>query len=274
MDIVDDLDDPRLEPFRRRERDLTSRAQRRSPQGGGWFLAEGDLVVERALAGGLVPVALLCDATAVPPVAALAEARGAQVLGATEALRRQVTALAVTLPVIGVFERPEPRDADEVARQAQRLVALEAVDNPTNVGAIARSTVALGWDALVVDRTSADPLARRSVRTSMGTVLSMPWARSADLVALIARRRGDGALTVALTPAADAVDLDQVAHRVAGTRQTTPVVMVMGAERSGLSDTMLDVCEVRARIPMAAGIDSLNVAAAAAVAAYALTRPS
>jgi len=271
VELVEHLDDPRLEPFRRRERQLTSRAQRRTPDGGGWFLAEGDLVVERALEAGLVPVALLCDADDAPPVAERAAACGAQVLGATESLRRQVTALAVTLPVIGVFERPPPRSADEVADSAQRLVALEAVDNPTNVGAIVRSAVALGWDALVVDRTSADPLARRSVRASMGTVLGLPWARSTDLTALVTRRREAGALTVALTPHHAAADLELLAEGLWA--QPRPVVMVMGAERSGLTEPMLDACEVSARIPMAEGVDSLNVAAAAAVAAYALTRP-
>ena len=234
-------------------------------------MAEGDLVVERALDAGLVPRALLCDAEAAPAVAERAARLGASVLGATESLRRQVTALAVTLPVIGVFERPRPRGADDVATAARRLVALEAVDNPTNVGAVVRSAVALGWDALLVDRTSADPLARRSVRTSMGTVLTLPWARALDLVELMAQRRADGVATVALTPREDAADLDDVAASLR--RQPRPVALVLGAERSGLSDAMLDACEIRARIPMAAGVDSLNVAAAAAVAAYALTRP-
>lgn len=271
MEIVEHLDDPRLEPFRRRERQLANRPQRRSPGGGGWFLAEGDLVVERALDAGLVPVALLCDAEAPPGVAERFGAAGGTVLGATESLRRQVTALAVTLPVIAVFERPVPRSAHDVARRAHRLVALEAVDNPTNVGALVRSTVALGWDGVIVDHTSADPLARRSVRASMGTVLSVPWARALDLVSLIQGRGADGVLTVALTPREGAVDLDEVAAMLA--QHPRPVAIVMGAERSGLSDEMLAACQVWARIPMAFGVDSLNVAAAAAVAAYALTRP-
>jgi tRNA G18 (ribose-2'-O)-methylase SpoU len=271
MELVEHLDDPRLDLFRRRDRQLANRPQRRAPEGGGWFLAEGDLVVERGLAAGFTPVAVLCDANNPPPITAAVAAHGGQVLGATESLRRQVMALAVTLPVIAVFERPVPRPADDVAASAQRMVALEAVDNPTNVGAIVRSTVALGWDALVVDHTSADPLARRSVRTSMGAVFAMPWARSLDLVDLVARRRAGGALTVALTPAPDAVDLDDVAMSLRN--EPRPVVMVLGAERSGLSEAMSAICEVRTRIPMVGGVDSLNVAAAAAVAAYVLTRP-
>jgi tRNA G18 (ribose-2'-O)-methylase SpoU len=271
MDIVERLDDPRLELFRRRERQLANRPQKRSLDGGGWFLAEGDLVVERALDTGHIPVALLCDADAPPPVAARAQALGATVLGASESLRREVMALAVTLPVIAVFERPPPREARTVAQCSHRLVALEAVDNPTNVGAIARSVVALGWDGLVVDRTSADPLARRSVRTSMGTVLSLPWARSPDLVELVARLRHDGVATIALTPRREAGDIHDVARELAS--HPRPMVMVMGAERTGLSDAMLTACELWTRIPMAGGVDSLNVAAAAAVAAYALSRP-
>lgn len=271
MELVEHLDDPRLDLFRRRDRQLANRPQRRAPEGGGWFMAEGDLVVERGLAAGFTPVAVLCDANNPPPITAAVAACGGQVLGATESLRRQVLALAVTLPVIAIFERPAPRSADDVGANAQRLVALEAVDNPANVGAIGRSAVALGWDALVVDHTSADPLARRSVRTSMGAVFSLPWARSLDLVDFIARRRVGGALTVALTPAHDAVDLDDVALTLRN--RPRPVVMVLGAERSGLSDAMSAVCEIRTRIPMASGADSLNVAAAAAVAAYALTRP-
>jgi tRNA G18 (ribose-2'-O)-methylase SpoU len=265
VEIVDDASDPRLAVFRLSERGLTPRSLRRSTEGRGRFVAEGDLVSSRALAAGCRPIGALCRSDDPPSVVERLPAT-VPVFGASERLRRQVTGLGVPLDVIVVFERPTTTPLAQV-RTARRLVVLEAVDNPANVGGVVRSAAALGWSGLVVDRTSADPLARRALRTSMGTTFDLPWARSDDLVDFLGSLSADGVTTVALTPRGDAIDLDHL------DLANGPLAIVLGAERTGLSDEVLAVCTARGRIPMAPGFDSLNIAAAAAVACWAF-RPT
>lgn len=249
---VDEPGDARLAPFARSDRAL------RTCGDGGWFLAEGDLVVERALAAGCRPIAALVDPDHVPPVVALLD--GA-IYAAGDAVRRAATRLGVVRPVLGLFERPPPADAGTLARRADRLVIVEAVDNPSNVGAIVRNAAALGWDGLVLDAESADPLARRSLRVAMGTAFDLPWARTDDLAGFVAGLVTMGTSTIALTPGADAVDLADV---VAPSR----LAIVVGSERAGLTTEVLTACSTRVRIPLAAGVDSLNVAAATAIACH------
>ena len=140
---------------------------------------------------------------------------------------------------------------------------VEAVDNPANIGAIIRNAAGLGWDGLITDATSADPLARRSMRVSMGHAVVFPHARTIDMSGAIRTLVDRGFTVVALTPDPDAIDIAQldVSDRVA---------VCVGAERAGLSDPVLDAATTRVRIPMQAGIDSLNVAAATAIACHAL----
>ena len=263
VEVVDDPDDPRLDWFRRRDRGLATRPQRRDEGGAGHFLAESDLVVERALAAGCRPVAALVDPARAP---AVADRLGVELLGAGEELRRRVTGLGRVQPILAVFERPPRRSLDDLAETARRLVVLEAVDNPANVGAVVRSAAALGWDGLVLDRTSADPLARRALRVAMGTAFTLPHARVEtvrDALAVLAPR---SFTTVALTPAADAPDLR-------GVTVDGPVALLAGAERAGLAPPTLAASDLQARIPMRDGVDSLNVAAAVAVACFALGPP-
>jgi tRNA G18 (ribose-2'-O)-methylase SpoU len=172
--------------------------------------------------------------------------------------------LGVPLSIVALFRRPEPLDASALAG-GRRVVALEAVDNPVNVGTVVRSAAALGWNGLLLDRTSADPLARRALRVSMGNSLVLPFARASSLVAVIAAAREHGTLVVAMTPGAGAMPLEGV---LPGFEQS--VMLVLGSERTGLSEELLAVCSLRAGIPMATGVDSMNAAAAAAVACYAL----
>jgi tRNA G18 (ribose-2'-O)-methylase SpoU len=263
---VDDPGDERLAIFRRNERGLANRPSKRS--GTGLFMAEGDLVVERALALGCRPVAALVDA-ARPPAVALALARDVEVFAGGAEVRAMVTQLGVPLSVVAVFERPPRPSLADLARTTHRLVLLEAVDNPVNVGSIARNAAALGWGGLVVDLASADPLARRSLRASMGQALALPHARcerAGDAARMLAR---DGFTVVALTPADIAPPLDDLA-----VDRAAPVVLLLGAERDGLSPEALGAATLTARIPMAAGVDSLNVAAASAIGCYVLRRPT
>ena len=140
---------------------------------------------------------------------------------------------------------------------------VEAVDNPINVGSIVRNAIALGWDGMIFDSTSADPLSRRSLRVSMGQAIAFPAARSTNVPDELQRLIAAGFTICALTPAADAVDIGTIP----GADQ---MAIVIGSERSGLSIESLSASTHRVRIPMAAGIDSLNAAAATAIACYAL----
>lgn len=257
---IDRVDDPRLAPFRLNERGLASRADRRDDAGAGLFLAEGDLVVQRALAAGCRPHLALADAQRVPDVADELVATGADVFVGGDEIRRLVTGLGMPHPIVALFHRPPRPAPSELVAQCERLIAVEAVENPANVGGIVRNAAGLGWDGLLLDHTSADPLSRRCLRVAMGTAFSLPHARTTDLVATIESL--DGFERFALTPDRDAVDIRDV-------RPTGRRVIVVGAERAGLSDAVLARC-TPVRIPMAEGVDSLNAAAATAVACYAL----
>ena len=142
-------------------------------------------------------------------------------------MRRAVTRLGVVQPVLAVFERPAPADPTDLAG-CDRLVVVQAVDNPANVGAIVRTAAALGWDGLVLDRGSADPLARRALRVAMGTAFGLPSARVDDLEGYVRDLGAAGVATLAMTPAAGAVDLG-------GLAPPARVALVLGSERAGLT---------------------------------------
>lgn len=260
---VDRADDDRLDPFRWRERQLASASQRRERVGAGMFVAEGDLVVDRAVSAGCTPVALLCDNRHAELFAARTPDDVPVYVG-DEALRKDVTGLGVPLSATGLFVRPALLSPAELLSRSRNVVVLEAVDNPTNLGAIVRSAAALGWDGLLLDPTSADPLARRALRVSMGLGLSLPFARTTredDLVALLG---GHGYDTWAMTPHGQSEDISAV--RVTADRNA----LLLGSERSGLAADTLAASSHRVRIAMHGGTDSLNVGAAAAIALHSL----
>ena len=258
--VVEEADDPRLAPFRLNERGLASRADKRDDAGAGLFLAEGDLVVERAFAAGCRPFAVLADAARVPDITDDLAAAGAEVYLGGAAVQTMVTGLGIPHPIVTLFHRPARPSPAELAARCERLVVVEGVDNPVNVGSIVRNAAGLGWDGLLLDHTSADPLARRALRVAMGTAFSLPHARTTDLLGALDQL--DGFELYALTPAADAIDLRDV--RPSGKR-----AVLIGSERAGLSDAVLEAT-TPVRIEMAADVDSLNAAAATAVACFAL----
>ncbi len=257
---VDAAGDPRLAPFRLNERGLASRSERRDDAGAGLFLAEGDLVVERALAAGCRPHMALADATRVPAIAHELLAAGADVFTGGDEIRRVVTQLGMPHQIVALFHRPARPHARELIAGCDRLVVVEGVDNPANVGSIVRNAAALGWDGLLLDHTSADPLSRRALRVAMGTAFSLPHARTSTLAADLAN--ADDMALYALTPDPTATDIRTI--EPAGRR-----AVMIGSERTGLSTELLQGAR-RVRISMAAGVDSLNAAAAAAIACYAL----
>ncbi|MEP4648960.1 MAG: TrmH family RNA methyltransferase, partial [Ilumatobacter sp.] len=168
--VVEDPDDERFTQFRLNERGLASRADKRDDAGAGLFLAEGDLVVQRALGAGCRPVAALVDIARIPPVA---DALTCPVYAGGEHVRQVVSGLGMPQSIIALFHRPARPTVADLAARCRRLVVLEAVDNPANVGAIIRNAAGLGWDGLILDHTSADPLARRSLRVAMGTAFAL-----------------------------------------------------------------------------------------------------
>lgn len=269
MITITDADDPRLGAFRKNDRELSNRSERRNDDAPGNFLAEGDLVVERALDAGCRPVAALVDIDGAPIVTARFIAELSRlgdhdaVFAAGASVRRHIARMGRVQPIIAVFERPPRPAAAEILVASCRVVVLEAVDNPSNVGAIVRNAAALGWGGIILDHTSADPLARRSLRVAMGTAFAVPHARTNDLAGTLASMAAWGWMTVALSTDRDGVDLDDIDPR-------ERCAIVIGAERAGLTEATAAACSHRARIPMNPEVNSLNAAAATAIACYQL----
>jgi tRNA G18 (ribose-2'-O)-methylase SpoU len=245
--------------------------RKRAEPEAGLFIAEGEKVVARALDAGYPMRSMLLSDKWLALMAPLIARAGAPVYLGPPALLEEVTGFHVhrgALAAMGRLPLPEPAALLESSR---RIVVLEKVNNHTNIGAIFRSAAALGMDAVLLAPDCADPLYRRSVRVSMGTVFAVPYARlGADparpwphALGLLAEH---GYRRMALTPAPDALDL-RALRPAAGEK----IALLLGSEGEGLSPRALAACDLRVRIPMAAGVDSLNVAAAAAVACYALT---
>ena len=260
---ITDVTDERLDPFRWRDRQLASRADRREAVGAGLFVAEGDLVVERALHAGCSPTALLCDS-------AMAERFHCElpettIYSADDDLRRDVTGLGVPLRATGLFTRPPLVSPHTLLKSSKRIVIAEALDNPTNLGAIIRSASALGWDGLLLSAGSADPLARRALRVSMGTGLALPFARLDDNDSLVSLLNQHGFRSVALTPQDSGTPLHTVEIE-----PHEKVAVLLGSERVGLDDHTMTLATDLVRIPMFGDVDSLNVGAAAAIVFYAL----
>lgn len=263
---IDDALDPRLNAFRWRERQLTTIAQRKAAIAEGLFIAEGDLVVQRALEAGCTPEFVLCDSKCGSQFEHAVEAAGGTTLVASAEIRREVTGLGVPLDAIGVFKRPPVISCDDLIASSTRLIVLDCIDNPSNVGSIARTAAALGWDGLLLDSTSADPLSRRALRVSMGTTFKLSFARYTNTGDILNNLHQHGFSSIGLTPhhqSREVVDLRSLS--ITGKR-----AVVLGSERQGLSDASLELCSQLATIQMAKGVDSLNVASATAIACFAL----
>jgi len=261
---VADPDDPRVADFV----GLTDGARRmRHEAGAGFFIAEGEKVIARTAAAGYPARSLLLSpqrlADLTPAVAALT----CPVYVASYDVLRAVTGFHVHRGALASFGRLPLRRAAEVLAGARRVVVMEAVTNHTNLGAVFRSAAALGMDAVLLSPSSCDPLYRRTVRVSMGQVFSVPYAYLDRWPEGIEDLRAAGFRVLALTPDAAATDLDAVRPG-----PDDKLALLFGAEGPGLSESVLAASDERVRIPMAAGVDSLNVGAAAAVACWVLGR--
>ena len=264
MIVLGDAQDPRLDPYR----DLRDAAARRAIEAGqGLFVAEGTTVVRRLLHSAHQVRSLLLLPSALRALGPDLVGRDLTVLIADREVLAQVAGFDVHRGALAVAARPELPDADSLLQRARTVAVLEAVNDHENLGAIGRSAGALGVDALLLDPTCADPLYRRSIRVSMGELLFLPWTRMAPWPDALGMVREHGMTLVALTPAADADPLEDVLDGVPG-----PTALLLGAEGPGLSAAALAMADRRARIPLAAGRDSLNVGHAAAIAFHAVAR--
>jgi tRNA G18 (ribose-2'-O)-methylase SpoU len=260
---VTDPDDPRLADYR----DLRDVELRKSLEAEhGLFLAEGEKVVRRAVEAGYAPRSFLMAERWLDGLADVLATTEAPCFVVTEALAEEVTGFHVHRGALASLERRPLPSVDAALDGARTVLVLEDIVDHTNVGAILRSGAALGVDAVLLSPRCADPLYRRSVKVAMGAVFSMPWTRLADWSAALPGLSGRGFTTVAMTLAPDAVPLEQAVHGL------DRVALVLGGEGHGLSQRWEQAADRRATIPMRPGIDSLNVAAATAVACYALQR--
>ena len=264
MYVVDDPGDPRIADYV----GLTDVAlRRRTEPERGLFMAEGEKVIRRAVAAGYRVRSVLLEDKWVAGLRDVLDATEAPVYVAGQSLLEAVTGYPVHRGALAAMDRrPLPPVAD-LLREARRVVVLEDLVNHTNVGAVFRSAAAMGVDAVLVTPRCADPLYRRSVKVSMGTVFQVPWTRVEPWPGGLAEVSAAGFTTAALALTEDAVDLDEFARAV-----PERLALLLGTEGDGLSRASASAADVAVRIPMAGGVDSLNVAAAAAVALWA-TRP-
>jgi tRNA G18 (ribose-2'-O)-methylase SpoU len=230
------------------------------------FIAEGELVLRRALRAGYAPRSFLVDTKRLDQLADL-PAGAAPVYAATQDVLEKATGFHVHRGVLASFHRRPLPPATELLAGASRVAVLEDVNNHTNLGAVFRGAAALGVDAVLLSPSCADPLYRRSVRVSMGEVLAVPYARLEPWPDALADVRAAGFTVLALTPSLDAVALQRL-----DTAARRRPALLFGAEGAGLSRAALAASDVRVAIPMRRGVDSLNVAAAAAVVFWELGR--
>ncbi|QCX75314.1 23S rRNA (guanosine-2'-O-)-methyltransferase RlmB [Streptomyces sp. YIM 121038] len=262
IETIEDPDDPRLRDYTGLT-DVELRRKREPAEG--LFIAEGEKVIRRAKLAGYEMRSMLLSAKWVDVMRDVIDEVPAPVYAVSPELAERVTGYHVHRGALASMQRKPLPTAGELLRTHRRVVVMETVNDHTNIGAIFRSAAALGMDAVLLSPDCADPLYRRSVKVSMGAVFSVPYARLDSWPKGLEGVREAGYDLLALTPDEKAKTLDEVApHRM------ERVALMLGAEGEGLSRQALVAADEWVRIPMAHGVDSLNVGAAAAVAFYAV----
>ncbi len=254
---IKNIDAPELAPY--------IQLRSRQTQAAGLFIAESAKVIACALDAGCVPVSLLMERRQIESEAGrrISErCADVPVYTAPRALLEGLTGYALTRGFLAAMRRPQPRDAAELLSGARRVAVLEHVTDATNVGAILRSAAALGMDALLLTPDCCDPLHRRALRVSMGTAFQLPWAYCGDVMGVL---HGHGFRVAALALREDAVAITDPTLK-----NEAKLALLLGSEGEGLSEESIARADCCVRIPMAHGVDSLNVAAAAAVAMWEL----
>lgn len=257
---ITSIDDPRIAPFCRLT-EAQLRHQENASQG--IFIAESPKVIRVALQAGYEPISLLCERKHIEGDAAdiIEEHPEMPVYTGTRELLSELTGYTLTRGVLCAMRRkPEPL-LDEILKDARRVCVIDAVCDTTNIGAIFRSAAALGIDAVLLTRSSCNPLNRRAIRVSMGTVFLVPWTWLGDYESL--QRMGFKTVAMALTDKSISLD-DPIL------KQQERLAVIMGTEGEGLPQATIEQADYTVRIPMFHQVDSLNVAAAAAVAFWEL----
>ena len=266
---ITDFSAPELDVYAR----LTGAQLRACPQGG-LFVAEGVTVIGHALDAGYRIASLLMERRHIVGKAAglIARCGDVPVYTADSRTLEQLTGFALTRGVLAAFYRPELPTLAQVCVGARRVAVLEGLNDPTNVGAVMRSAAALGMDAVLLTPSCCDPLHRRAVRVSMGTVFQVPWTRIGQQAQdwpeggmMLLREMGFATVAMALSEASVEIDNPCLVRE-------ERLAVILGAEGDGLAKTTIARCDYTARIPMLHGVDSLNVAAASAVAFWQLCR--
>ena len=239
----------------------------------GIFIAESPTVIEVALASGLEPVALLTDERLLGTLDKIIEKCGdIPIYCAEKSVLEQLTGFALTRGALCAMKRPKLESVEELLRDAHRVAVLEEIADSTNIGALFRSAAALGMDAVLVTPTCCDPLCRRAVRVSMGTIFQVPWTQIGESPQDwpgkgMEMLHSFGFKTAAMALSDKSVSIDDEAL----TREEK-LAIVLGTEGDGLSKSTIASCDYTVKIPMYHGVDSLNVAAAGAVAFWQLSK--
>lgn len=266
---ITDFHAPELDPYARlTQNQLRNRLEPEK----GIFIAESPKVIDRALDAGYKPVSLLMERKQItgPAAGILSRCGDAPVYTADREMLAELTGFELTRGVLCAFRRPAPRPVEELCKNARRVAVLEGIVDSTNVGAIFRSAAALNMDAVLINPSCCDPLCRRAVRVSMGTVFQVPWGQLGETPADwpekgmdILHSLGFKTAAMALSDRSVSIDDEQLAKE-------PKLAIVLGTEGDGLAAGTIASCDYTVRIPMSHGVDSLNVAAASAVAFWQL----
>ncbi|MBO1292866.1 RNA methyltransferase [Faecalibacterium sp. Marseille-P9590] len=266
---ITDFHAPELDPYARlTQNQLRNRLEPEK----GIFIAESPKVIARALDAGYKPVSLLMERKQItgPAAGILSRCGDAPVYTADREMLAELTGFELTRGVLCAFHRPAPRPVEELCKNARRVAVLEGIVDSTNVGAIFRSAAALNMDAVLINPSCCDPLCRRAVRVSMGTVFQVPWGQLGETPADwpekgmdILHSLGFKTAAMALSDRSVSIDDEQLAKE-------PKLAIVLGTEGDGLAAGTIASCDYTVKIPMSHGVDSLNVAAASAVAFWQL----
>ena len=266
---ITDFHAPELDPYARlTQNQLRNRLEPEK----GIFIAESPKVIGRALDAGYKPVSLLMERKQItgPAAGILSRCGDAPVYTADREMLAELTGFELTRGVLCAFRRPAPRPVEELCKNARRVAVLEGIVDSTNVGAIFRSAAALNMDAVLINPSCCDPLCRRAVRVSMGTVFQVPWGQLGETPADwpekgmdILHSLGFKTAAMALSDRSVSIDDEQLAKE-------PKLAIVLGTEGDGLAAGTIASCDYTVKIPMSHGVDSLNVAAASAVAFWQL----
>ena len=268
---ITDFHAPELDPYARlTQNQLRNRLEPEK----GIFIAESPKVIDRVLDAGYKPVSLLMERKQItgPAAGILSRCGDAPVYTADREMLAELTGFELTRGVLCAFRRPAPRPVEELCKNARRVAVLEGIVDSTNVGAIFRSAAALNMDAVLINPSCCDPLCRRAVRVSMGTVFQVPWGQLGETPADwpekgmdILHSLGFKTAAMALSDRSVSIDDEQLAKE-------PKLAIVLGTEGDGLAADTIASCDYTVKIPMSHGVDSLNVAAASAGAFWQLGR--